>query len=136
MKANKQKEEQSAQEKLVPYFSEHGLMGFKNQNEEVVLPAQWKVHCGGFSEGLAPVIDAATDKVGFIDPAGKLVIPYQWDDAMNFKMEGHEFKIPMACGAISTKMGNWLFHVSGRRTFCIAKTTAMRLWRTMKTGSE
>ena len=84
MEANKQKKEQSAQEKLTPYFSEHGLMGFKNNKGEIVLPAQWKVHCGGFSEGHAPVEDATTDKVGFIDTTGRVVIPYQWDDAMCF----------------------------------------------------
>ena len=31
MEAKKQKKEQAAQEKLTPYFSEHGLMGFKNK---------------------------------------------------------------------------------------------------------
>ena len=36
MEAKKQKKEQSAQEKLIPYFGEHGLMGFKNKKDELL----------------------------------------------------------------------------------------------------
>lgn len=37
-----------------------------------------------FSDGLARVYDRESNKYGFIDKTGKLVIPYQFDDVYNF----------------------------------------------------
>lgn len=37
-----------------------------------------------FTEGLMGVVDKATGKCGFIDPAGTVVIPFEWEDAQKF----------------------------------------------------
>ena len=59
------------------------LLGYTNESNEMVIPAQWK-YAGAFSEGLARVVDE-NGQYGFIDKTGELVIPYQWKYADSFK---------------------------------------------------
>lgn len=58
-------------------FSRNGLRGFLNVNDgRIVLQAQYD-HAWVFSEGLAAVV--MEDKIGFIDAAGRTVLPFSFD---------------------------------------------------------
>lgn len=60
---------------LSPYES-HGLWGFVDENNEIVVPAKFDSF-NYYSEGLAPV--CMQGKWGFIDEKGELVVPCKYD---------------------------------------------------------
>lgn len=81
---NNQVVEQSVELKLKTYIDSFFLMGFADQNEKIVIPAQWHVNPVSFSEGLAPVKSVCNNKYGYIDTTGSVVIPYVWESAGSF----------------------------------------------------
>ena len=76
--------EQFGEPKLKTYIDGFFLMGFADQNGEIVIPAQWHVNPVNFSEGLAPVKSVCNNKYGYIDTTGSVVIPYVWESAGSF----------------------------------------------------
>ena len=60
--------------------------------------SRWKYQ-GEFYDGLACVQDA-NGKWGFIDKAGKLVIPCQWKLTRSFSGGGRPSRMPMTNGAL------------------------------------
>jgi len=59
--------------------------GFIDKSGKVVIPADKFVSAGRFSEGLAWVRDASTEKYGFIDKEGAYVIEPVYDGASTFR---------------------------------------------------
>jgi hypothetical protein len=59
--------------------------GFFDKSGNIVIPAERFIRAGIFSEGRAWVLDATTNKYGFIDRSGEYVIPPQFDRVSNFR---------------------------------------------------
>lgn len=70
------KEEQD----LIPFFDDNSMMGYKNLQGLIVIPAQWNM-AYDFHEGLAMVQNW---QYGFIDKTGEVVIPLEWDNCESF----------------------------------------------------
>lgn len=64
--------------------NESGKWGFKNNDDEVIVPPTWQNACYKFSEGLCPVVND-DKKVGFVDETGNLVIPCIFVHALDFR---------------------------------------------------
>jgi len=60
------------------------LVGFLNESGKVVIPLIYGLGSSDFSEGLSSVTNK-NGKHGYIDKKGKLVIPFQFDYAEDFK---------------------------------------------------
>lgn len=57
-----------------------------------------------FSYGLAPIMNKVTGKWGYIDVEYKLVIPFQYDEVLDFNIFGHaSVKIDGHWGMINRK---------------------------------
>ena len=70
---------------------ESGKWGFKDDNDEVVVPPQWRLIYHKFDEGMCAVVDD-DKKVGFVNETGKLVIPCQYESHSYFS-EGLDFQL-------------------------------------------
>ncbi|WP_296405672.1 WG repeat-containing protein, partial [Psychrobacter sp.] len=74
--------------KLMPY-SNNNSCGFKNEKGQVVVPPKFEF-CGDFSDGMAYVGKSANISevdqfyTGYINDAGKLVIPIKLDTSMDY----------------------------------------------------
>jgi hypothetical protein len=66
---------------LIPYMGDFGRYGFKHPDGRIAIKAEFE-DVGHFSEGLVAV--RKNRKWGFIDQAGNLVIPYQYNAAYDF----------------------------------------------------
>lgn len=78
-----------------------GLYGFADQNDNIVIPCQWK-DVEPFDEGLA-LVENDNDKWGYIDKTGKIVVPCIWKNIGPF--DG----------------GLELFHTMGRNQYLLKK---------------
>ena len=74
-------------------YDEEGKMGFVNRKGELVIPCKYTGD--SFSEGLACVMDFyGTDaNYGFIDTTGKVVIPFQFNQAGTSSFENGECRV-------------------------------------------
>ena len=91
--------EQNVKAPLVAFKdSKSGKWGFKNNDDEVVVPPTWWLAYHQFSEGMCPVVNDEK-KVGFVDETGQLVIPCKYVSALDFRdglakvQEAETFKI-------------------------------------------
>lgn len=57
--------------------------GYINTKGEIAIPFEFDNPCGVFSDGMATYKDS-TDFVGYIDRTGKIIIPAQYVDALDF----------------------------------------------------
>ena len=69
-------------------FKENGRFGYKNQENEVVIPCKY-VSLSYFSEGLCKVEEDETFKIGYINTKGETIIPFKY-------LRGGDFKNGMA----------------------------------------
>ena len=63
---------------------ESGKWGFKNNDDEVIVPPTWRNANYKFSEGLCPVVND-DKRFGFVDETGNLVIPCNFVHALDFR---------------------------------------------------
>ncbi|MFA6599194.1 MAG: WG repeat-containing protein [Ignavibacteriaceae bacterium] len=74
---------------LAPILNDN-KWGFIDTEGNIVIQPVFRAYVSGFgenpyfSEGLTPVIDAETEKVGYINKKGEMVIPYQYYSGDNF----------------------------------------------------
>lgn len=82
--------------------SASGLFGYKNKSTHaIVISAQYK-NAGSFAEGLAPVAQLVdySERWGFIDATGKLVIPLKYEN---------EYLFSEGLAGVSDENGKWGF---------------------------
>lgn len=61
----------------------NGKYGFINSKGEIVVPFEFDKPCGPYSDGMAIYTDS-TERCGYIDRSGNVVIPAQYEWATNF----------------------------------------------------
>lgn len=90
-------------------------VGYIDQSEHWKLEPKWRT-VSPFSEGLAGVQDTDSEKWGFIDTSGKLVIDYQYDQIDSFLFSERGAFVEGRAGVcidkkwgFIDKTGNWIF---------------------------